>query len=93
MTPAGWRVDPDMYWQIRYVRGVFVLGSGYGSGIEIQQVDLHDHWRGCAGLRLDVLAYGVCDGRRSQNDDPGPVLLVVKVGDRSVLALQASMLA
>ena len=61
MTPAGVRVDPDVY--CKYAVSVELSSSAAGRflRVEIQQINLDDRWSGFAGLRLDILGDVACD--------------------------------
>ena len=68
MTPAGRRVDPDVYCRYAVFGRLLAPGAGPCRAVKIQQVDLDDRWSGFAGLRFDVLGDVPDDSGRREND-------------------------
>ena len=68
MTPAGRRVDPDVY--CKYAVRLIIVFVGVEScrRIQIQQIDFDDRRSGFAGLRCDVRGDMADDSGRREND-------------------------
>ena len=65
MTPAGVRVDPEVYCKYAMSAELSTSRSGSFLGVQVQQINLDDRWSGFAGLRLDVLGDIACDRQMS----------------------------